>query len=809
MKKLIAFLLSLSVGLLWVASGDTAQVLRFSPEGAARDIRQVSVQFSGPMVPLGDPRLEDPFTVECAAPGRGRWVDEKTWVYDFEQGLSAGLVCAFELKTGLKDLAGSPLGGQKRFSFNTGGPTVRESRPEEGGGRIDERQVFILTLDAEPDEASVRQHVTCSVEGVLEQIGVRLIQGQDLEQLFRALKIKKDKTPRLALQCRQTFPHQSEVKIVWGRGVKSVSGVPTAEDQVLRFKTRTPFLAKLVGKKEKPQAGFIPLLPMKLTFSAPIPWETAKQSYLKSQTGKIWKPQPEEGSGPIVDRVVFNGPFPENQSFTVHLPGQIKDNSGRLLANRERFPLTVKTDRYPSLAKFPSRFGIIEWDGGGLLPLTVRNLEAELKAWMIRPGEKSDKADEPVPLKTTAPTPRDDSFKSPSTLDLGQNIKGKFQRLGVQEEGKIIDWLHLLRAAKRKTSVFKGRGPLQKLSIPKTGSAKAFEVLGVPFQEPGFYVVELESEILGSRLLAKPAPFYVPAGVLATNLAAHFKRGRASSLVWVTSLDKGDPVAGAAVTIRDCSGRSLWKGNTDENGLAPIATALPAEDQLPRCRDRQEVEEYTPALSGTSGGLFVFARAGRDLTFTHSSWNQGIEPWRFNVPTGPYGDRLDLLAHTVFDRTLFRAGEDVHMKHYVRKRSPRGLSIPSETEKLKALVVVHAGGGQEYVFPLKWRPNGTAETVFRIPGNAKLGTYEVFLAGETDPVKPGSGPRINSGSFRVEAFRVPLMRGIIRGPREPVIQASEVEVDLSVHYLSGGGAANLPVKIRTEISPKLLRLSRL
>ena len=205
---------------------------------------------------------------------------------------------------------------------------------------------------------------------------------------------------------------------------------------------------------------------------------------------------------------------------------------------------------------------------------------------------------------------------------------------------------------------------------------------------PGFYVVELESEILGSRLLAKPAPMYVPAAALVTNLSAHFKWGKASSLVWVTTLDKGEPVPGASVTLRDCAGKRLWEGKTDDRGLAKIPSALPSEDNLRRCSDKQEVEEYTPALSGLRGGLFVFARAGQDLTFTHSSWNQGIEPWRFNVPTGTSADRLSVLAHTVFDRTLFRAGEEVRMKHFVRQRSPRGLFIPPEIKELK-----ECGGG--------------------------------------------------------------------------------------------------------------------
>ena len=623
------------------------------------------------------------------------------------------------------------------------------------------------------------------MEGVQERVGLRLIEGPEKEKLFKELKVKKDPSPTLVFQCRQTLPPESEVKIIWGKGVRSAGGVPSTHDQVLAFKTRELFLAKVSGKKEKPAMGFIPLLPLTLNFSAPVARDTAREIRLKSKSGKIWKPKEPWESGPYVERVVFEGPFPENQSLTLHLPKNIKDDSGRPLANQDKFPLAVKTDRYPSLAKFAARFGIIESEETPLLPVTVRNLEAEVSARMTG---------------TQEPPEAGGAGKGEGqSADL--KIKGNLLQVRGNEEEKIIEWLNILRKAKRKTSLLKGREKIQKLTLPKPGSPKEFEVIGIPLPAPGFFVVELESAILGSRLLARPAPMYVPTAALVTNLSAHLKWGKASSLVWVTTLDKGEPVKEASVTLRDCAGKRLWEGKTDELGLAKIAIPLPSEDSLRRCSDKEEVEEYTPALSGLRGGLFVFARAGEDLTFTHSSWNQGIEPWRFNVPTGNSADRLGVLAHTILDRTLFRAGEEVHMKHLVRRRSPGGLFIPPEIKELKEVVVEQAGSNQPTVFPLKWRANGTAETVFKIPEQAKLGTYEVYLAVPSDPARPGSGSRISSGSFRVEEFRVPLMKAVIQGPREPVVNARELEVDLAVSFLSGGGAAHLPVKVRTEIQP--------
>ena len=67
-------------------------------------------------------------------------------------------------------------------------------------------------------------------------------------------------------------------------------------------------------------------------------------------------------------------------------------------------------------------------------------------------------------------------------------------------------------------------------------------------------MVELASPRLGAALYGKEAPFHAQSAVLVTNLGVHLKLGRESSLVWVTSLDRGQPVAGAEVVVSDCEG---------------------------------------------------------------------------------------------------------------------------------------------------------------------------------------------------------------------------------------------------------------
>ena len=161
---------------------------------------------------------------------------------------------------------------------------------------------------------------------------------------------------------------------------------------------------------------------------------------------------------------------------------------------------------------------------------------------------------------------------------------------------------------------------------------------------------------LGQSLLDKRAPMYVRTGVLVTNLGVHFKLGRENSVVWVTTLDRGKPVEGAEVVVNDCNGKPLWSGTHRRQGPGRR-----------RPRARRRTPSTAPPTAATSSARARPTRKGgaTDVAFVFSSWQKGIEPWRFNVPTGR-GAEPDLRASTVFDRTLFRAGETVSMKHFVR-----------------------------------------------------------------------------------------------------------------------------------------------
>jgi len=775
MKKWLAVAVALMVA--GSALAQEATVEGFSPEGNVKGVRQVTARFSEQMVPFGDLRLTDPFDVDCSEKGKGRWIDGKNWSYDFERDLPAGVACHFNVKPGLKDLKGAVVGGKQSFNFSTGGPSVVQSEPGEGNW-LDEKQYFLLALDAMPKPDTIVPNVYCTAAGINEKIGVTLIEGKERDTLLEAqssfadnylnvyyqahgahwrtmVKVKNhrfDNQPIVALRCNRNLPAGADVRLVWGKDVTSITGLKNEQDQVLAYQVHPAFSARFGCERINAKSGCLPISPMRLNFSAPVTLQQLKGIRLTGSDGKSYPLNFDGGSerSNVYQDILFRGPFPEKASFTLSLPARFSDDSGRLLQNRRRFPLAVKTDEQPPLIKFPARFGIVEARGDRMLPVTVRNIEptltggvADARGNMLRVGNENSADQE------------------------DQAIIGWLKRLA----GNHDSWnVHEMWGNQMASSIF-GTGEAKPFSMPKPLAKEEFEVVGIPLQKNGFYVVELQSPKLGKIINTEGSTAYVQAAALMTNLAAHFERGAESSLVWVTTLDGAKPVPDAAVVVRTCDGKALWQGKTDASGIAHIKQSL------------------TGVQCTYNSSLFVSARSKDDMTFTLSDWDGGIETWRFNLPTAPF-NADNTMATTVFDRTLFRAGETVHMKHLLRRHAQDGIHFGDTATSTEKLVITHDGSGQHYELPLTWDSHANAESNWQIPADAKQGSYSLMIG------------NYQAGSFRVEAFRVPTMKALLQGPKDAAVQAQQVGFDIQLNYLAGGGAGDANVKLRTVLQDK-------
>ena len=408
-------------------------MVRFSPQGTVKQVRQVTARFSEPMVPLGDPRdTTSPFVIDCPAHGAARWIDSRNWSYDFDQDLPAGLRCSFKLRGGLKSLAGKAFTDLRAFNFDTGGPSIVDQRPWPESNDIDEEQAFVLVLDADPDPESILEHASFSVEGMPQKIGVTIMSGDDREILLKRFENLTAKKPVVILQSKQRFPNNTAVTLIWGAGIKSTSGIATDQDQTISYKTRKVFEAKIRCERESAKAGCIPLTPITLSFTAPISAALAKQIALVGpDAARQFAVLDDPGE---TSSLTFNGPFKESSEYKIEIPPWLVDGSGRQLANASRFPMSVETGEFPPLAKFSARFGIIE-AADPVLPVTVRNLEAEIAGSQLQIG----------------------AGRSGSRVrDLLTRIEATLWRVPQPKAGDVLSWLNRVADAKRAESIFGG-----------------------------------------------------------------------------------------------------------------------------------------------------------------------------------------------------------------------------------------------------------------------------------------------------------------------------------------------------------------
>lgn len=777
------------------SGGAAAAVVRveaFSPEGTVSEVRQVTARFSAPVVALGDPRLPDPFTVACAAAGKGRWADTRNWVYDFDADLPAGLRCTFTLRAGQSAADGSAVESGRSFSFDTGGPAIAAAMPSEGNEEIDERQVFLVKLDAVATTASIGSRARCEVEGIAESIPVEVLGGAERAAVLaqRAalgyayyMILWKDgevsaarvRDPALqgaeesvaALRCARPLPPDTEMQLVWGAGIATTSGLATTEEQTLAFKVRPAFSAEVRCTRSNPAAGCSPLLPIGVRFSAPVPRATAEAIRLVSGA-TLRTPQPLETGVPVVEAVTFAGPFAEGSEVRVQLPAAVRDDAGRPLTNQARFPLPLRIDAAPPLVKFSGDFGILEAAEGGVLPVTVRATDAAaggaavLKARSLRVGPDAAAISRWLRAVMTAGEERGSDEPVPGSEDTRwRNDTGS-------------------------TSVFAAGDAARSFDVPKPNGAQAFEVVGIPLKAAGLHVVELASPRLGASLLGPGRTRYVATAALVTDLAVHLQMGREGSSVWVTRLSDGKPVANARVSVAGvCDGRTRWQGVTDAQGLAAIDLALGLYDDSQRCN------------SYGLGSYLALAVLGEDFSFAASGWTNGIAPYDFGLSPGSlYASQV---AHTVLDRALFRAGETVSMKHFLRQRRGSGVGVPAGVAARRKVVISHEGSDQRFEAEVAFDAGGIAEQRWQIPADARLGTYRISI-------QEDRGER-SSGSFQVQQFRLPSMRATVQGAASPLVRPASVPLDLHVAWLSGGGAAGMPVSLRTLVEPRPLQFA--
>jgi uncharacterized protein YfaS (alpha-2-macroglobulin family) len=828
---------SFALTFLLFFNAQASEVISFFPTGSVKQVQQVTVRFSEDMIAMGDPRSKnDPFIISCNEASQNqeseeeqdstavknpkfttRWADNKNWVLDFEKPLKSGMRCNFKLKSDVKSLLGAKVKGLDQYSFSTSGPALLGVAPTYGD--IEPDQYFVTLIDGAVDPKSVEAKAYFEVEGMRDRVGINIITGSDRESVIKAslknnwrwksyknlLEQKpvkpfsqiKEMENFIVLAGNRRFPEGVKVVLHWPQGILSTSGLPVEEAQQFEFNVIKPFEAKFSCERTAPDRPCNPILDMTLNFSARVPLKSLAGAKLVSSNGKTWTaveliqgdqnknidgtlnttPKTSVGVKIIsnfedkqVEHLTFKAPFPEATKFKLVLPSKIRDELQRPLSNQKKYPLEIATDEYSPLVKFPSTFGILELKADPILPVSVRNIEKQMAIQQV-------------------------------------TFEGKSLNLSNQSTAaEIIGWYKNVSSKEydyeKRGSPILSEGVGTKFQLPKPLGARELELVGIPLKKPGFYVVEMASPKLGQALIGS-SPMYVSTAALVTDMAVHFKKGRESSLIWVTELSTAKPVIGANVAILDSKGKELAKGVTNKDGVLRLGVIkYPCHFNA----DSEDSERY----DYNNCEIFAFAQKGEDVSFSSSEWSKGIESYRFNI-SNEYLNRQwgPMVMHTVLDRMAAQPGDAIQMKHVVREHRENGFAMMNQKRLPKRVLIVHQGSQKTYTLPFNFdKSTGTAIGKFTIPKDASLGRYSIYLSNknqlpkkENEESEPFDWSAQETGHFVVSEYRLPLMKASVKIQGTPLVRPLEVKTDLSANYLSGGPAKGLKVKLRASLQP--------
>lgn len=271
--------------------------------------------------------------------------------------------------------------------------------------------------------------------------------------------------------------------------------------------------------------------------------------------------------------------------------------------------------------------------------------------------------------------------------------------------------------------------------------------------------------------------------VQVTNLGINVKDSPQNTLIFVTRLDDGAPVAGANVSIRTMDNNVFWSGKTDAAGLA-----LAPHTDLRRSRksegtDSESEDNWWQLVSALK--FVAIAEKDGDTAYCASNWNEGIQPYDFDAAFS-LQEAEPMLRGTIFtDRGVYKPGEEIHAKVVLRTDTPSGIELLPAGTKVD-LVTTDSRSQQVDKRTVTLGEWSSGEWTWTIPNDGALGEYYVRATVEKQRLEA-------RGNFLVAAYRRPEFRVDVTLGAPTSITGSKLNGKIVGRYLFGAPMSKRPV----------------
>jgi uncharacterized protein YfaS (alpha-2-macroglobulin family) len=780
-------------------------IVNTGPQGPLDRLEQaneIRIVFSEPMVTLG--RIPDPVTapfvrITPAIPGTFRWSGTTILIFTPDPKRPLPYATSYEVTVDVSATAtsGRRLARPETFQFST--PTVRLLQTEwyRRGDTVDGAMVVLLRFNQPVRSADVAAHLTASLERHT-WVAPPALTPEEQDRLMaldpnasRAFAQKVEATrqiaaggPAVSLRLttnwdRERFPSspdlvvfetttpvkpESWVKLVLDTALPSPAGrVTPREAQTYTIQAEPAFFindfyctAQCDGDGSNPLISRVPIRVSDFAAAIRATDITSADQTVSKPAGPRPRPEwaPDESESLTLEDAGFSAQPPDRR-YAVSLAESLKSADGQTLG----YPWVGIVDNWHARAftSFGDGHGVWEKGGGPQLPFYARNLR-NVTQWAA----------------------------SISPSNLMPTLLG-LQPAFAQEPGGP--------GVARRLGVVPDR--IQSHGLDLSGALNAGGTGLV-------WAAVREGEMLPrTRRTGRDEPRTRASVVQVTNLGITVKDSPQNTLVFVTRLDTGVPVAGANVSIILTNNETFWRGTTGADGvaIAPPKTPLRDPDQWWRF------------------SFIVTAEKDGDVAYVGSDWNEGIMPWDFGTNVN-LRERDPLLRGSVFtDRGVYRLGEEVHLKAVLRHNTPTGIQLLPENTPVRITVRdVQNRLVDERVIRLT--PWSSAEWTMKLPEDGTLGNYSLRAILDADTPKPktpenrrpGTTPspeddvavppeKVVHGSFLVAAYRRPDFRVDVSLTGENAIAGGLLKGVVSGRYLFGASMGARPVTWRYSKSP--------
>lgn len=723
---------------------------RLLPETFLRGYDPVTVYFDGDQVAARGPADDGPKYLSIAPmwPGAYTWVDRRTLQFRPAEPWPALARFALDAK------------GAKRILTTMMSPPSAMA-PSAGSEGLRPFRVVTLTFPQALPAASLKKMVSLEIRDLpgLADSPRKKVQTFSLAPLPRA---SQRDPASWALTLEDDVPEGKQL-------VVSVSLALGSEGTTLwtgRLSTRTPFTLASVrcGSTEFPLVGGASTpkdlalgcgnrgdLPQ-LVFSAPVADLTLttlrKLVHLEPSV-------PDLRFTPYGERVQLQGRFVPDTLYKLTLgPAPLRDDAGRALREVKVADVYFHLGWKASFLRFTQSTAIVEARGPRMLPLQgYGEPKADVRIHRVDPSHTGLWPFPTSPIvvdeQSAPPFPGEepDVPSVPGTLD-AESLKQHLRLLGSPLVSRLVE---LPLADKANTTSF------------------GLDLKPLVDERPGTYLVGLR------RLTGRPERAWVRVQI--TNLSVTSVEETDKAVLYVRTLDTADAVSGAVVRV---------EGTTERGD--PV--------QLERSSDAEGRVTLTPP-SGWSSITRVSIRAGDDVlvldpreslpSFANNHWSSygGWLSWLItqSVPPPPN----DVTLGFVFtERPIYKPGEPVFLKAFVRRKESGGLRLPPAPSEYK--LRVRGPDGTEYPVTSTASALGSLSATFK-EDSTPTGEFQAELVHA--PLR-GSERVLHARPFKIEAYRVPTFEvQLSGGPR--VRNDGPFKVKAVARYYAGGSVANQPI----------------